>query len=62
MLYMVVPVALVNYFVRLGFAVAGFEELVRAFGQSSMAHRARSNEAQCAVVRLDISRDGIIQR
>jgi N-acetylglutamate synthase-like GNAT family acetyltransferase len=62
-LYAAAPATSVDYFMRFGFAKAGFAELVKTFGQVSMLRWIRSDEVSgCGVVRLDISRYGLIER
>ncbi len=62
-LYATAPSVFVGYLMRFGFVEAGFSELVRAFGQVSARRWTRSNDLpECRVVRLDISRDGLIER
>jgi N-acetylglutamate synthase-like GNAT family acetyltransferase len=62
-LYVTAPLAMVDYFVRLGFAHAGFGEVMKAFGQISMLQTASSDsKPKCRAVCLDISRDGVIER
>jgi len=62
-LYAMAPAGFVGYFVRFGFAETGFAELVKTLGQVSMLRWTRSGDVpECAVVRLDISRDGLIER
>jgi len=62
-LYATAPVTVLDYFERLGFAGAVFAELAKAFGQAPMLQWTRSSdERRCRIVRLDISRDGLIER
>jgi N-acetylglutamate synthase-like GNAT family acetyltransferase len=62
-LYASAPATLVDYFERFGFAEAGFAELVQAFGQASLLPRTGSHDVpNCRALRLDISRDGLIER
>jgi N-acetylglutamate synthase-like GNAT family acetyltransferase len=62
-LYAMAPATFVDYFMRFGFAEAGFAELVKTFGQVSMLRWIRSDDvSECGVVRLDISRYGLIER
>jgi len=62
-LYATAPATLVDYFERFGFAEAGFTQLVQAFGQASLLPRTGSHDVpNCRALRLDISRDGLIER
>jgi N-acetylglutamate synthase-like GNAT family acetyltransferase len=62
-LYAMAPAGFISYFVRFGFAETGFAELAKTFGQVSMLRWTRSDDVpECGVVRLDISRDGLIER
>ncbi|MBV8454601.1 MAG: GNAT family N-acetyltransferase [Deltaproteobacteria bacterium] len=62
-LYAIAPATGVDYLMRFGFAEAGFAELVKMFSQASMPRRTRpEGGSECGVVRLDISRDGLIER
>jgi len=61
-LYAIVPATLVEYFASLGFAKASHTEFDTAFGQPWMLHRTRLDSGGCCPVRLDLSRDGLVER
>jgi N-acetylglutamate synthase-like GNAT family acetyltransferase len=62
-LYATARTTFVDYFARFGFAGADFAELVKALGQVSIVERPRLDDvSECRAVRLDISRDGLIER
>jgi N-acetylglutamate synthase-like GNAT family acetyltransferase len=62
-LYATVPPDGVNYFARFGFAETGMDDLIRAFGEASSLPQTRlDNLPACHVVRLDLSRDGLVER
>jgi N-acetylglutamate synthase-like GNAT family acetyltransferase len=62
-LYATTPATFVDYFMRFGFAEVGFTELVKTFGEVSILRWIWSDDvSECGVVRLDISRYGLIER
>jgi N-acetylglutamate synthase-like GNAT family acetyltransferase len=62
-LYATVPAPFVDYFLRFGFAETSLAELAKAFGQASTVQRTwLDNRPVCRAVRLDMSRDGLIER
>jgi N-acetylglutamate synthase-like GNAT family acetyltransferase len=62
-LYAIAPAGLVGYFLHFGFAETDLGEVIKMFGQVSMLRLTRSDDVpECGVVRLDISRDGLIER
>jgi N-acetylglutamate synthase-like GNAT family acetyltransferase len=62
-LYAAAPSMFVGYFTRFGFVETGLSELIKTFGQVSTRRRTRSDDvSDCHAVRLDISRDGLIER
>ena len=62
-LYAMAPARYVGYFVRSGFTETGFAELAKTFSQVSIFRWTRPEDVpKCGVVRLDISRDGLIER
>lgn len=61
-LYTLVPPALADYFVRLGFTEATRAELHQSFGQASKLHLDGFDLEKCCALRLDLSQEGIIVR
>jgi hypothetical protein len=62
-LYAIAPASSLGYLAQLGFAVTGFGELVKTFGALSIGLPMKSAAApECRAARLDISRDGVIER
>jgi N-acetylglutamate synthase-like GNAT family acetyltransferase len=62
-LYVAAPARRIDYFSRLGFAEGDFAKLLEVFGQASMLERTSlGNVRKCRALRLDISRDGLIER
>jgi N-acetylglutamate synthase-like GNAT family acetyltransferase len=61
-LYTIVPHALANYFVRLGFAEATGAEFDEAFGHASNLHYKGLDRETCRPLRLDLSQDGLLAR
>jgi GNAT superfamily N-acetyltransferase len=63
MLYAAAPSMSAGCFTRFGFAESRMSELVGVFGQTSTRWWTQSgDQSQWRVVRLDISRDGLIER
>jgi GNAT superfamily N-acetyltransferase len=63
MLYAAVPAVFAGCLTRLGFAESGMSELVKAFGQDSTRRWTKpDDQSEWRVIRLDISRDGLIER
>lgn len=62
-LYASAPAAFIEYLMRIGFTEADFAELVETFGQVTMlSWEALGSVSEWGAVRLDISRDGLIER
>jgi GNAT superfamily N-acetyltransferase len=62
-LYATAPSVFARCFTRFGFVETGFSELVKALGQKSTRQWARPDDvSEWCAVRLDISRDGLIER
>jgi len=61
-LYAIVPATLVHYFARLGFTETSISEFDEVLGQRSMLQRTKLDPAVCRPVRLDLSRDGLVER
>lgn len=61
-LYAIAPATLVDYFARLGFTETSLAEFDEVFGHASMLQRMRLDLAACRPVRLDLSRDGLVER
>jgi N-acetylglutamate synthase-like GNAT family acetyltransferase len=61
-LYATAPASSVYYFARLGFADTRLSELVKIFGRLSMFEPKKSDVPDCQALRLDIARDGVIER
>jgi GNAT superfamily N-acetyltransferase len=62
-LYVTAPSVFAGCFTRFGFIEMEFSELVKAFGQISTRRWARLDDmSDWCTIRLDISRDGLIER
>ena len=63
MLYAMTPSPLIGYFARFGFTTVSFAEVAKVLGDVGMLQPTRSDQAsECRLIRLDISRDGLIER
>ncbi len=63
MLYATAPSVLVGYFRHFGFVEVGFSELVKVFGHVPTRRWTMPDDvSECCALRLDISRDGLIER
>jgi N-acetylglutamate synthase-like GNAT family acetyltransferase len=62
-LYATAPALLVDYFTHLGFVHVRFAEIAKTFGKVPRLLTKGSDEVPaCGAVRLDISRDGLVER
>jgi N-acetylglutamate synthase-like GNAT family acetyltransferase len=62
-LYAVVPSKSVDYFARFGFAETTLAEPIKMFGHALMRQQIQfANLQECRAVRIDLSRDGLVER